>query len=739
MKLQTNTAIPEMANVEHQGNFKIKSSAKAFSILSSGLYSNKIKAVIRELSCNALDSHVEAGKADVPFDVHLPNAIEPYFSVRDYGVGLSHESVLDIYTTYFESTKTDSNDYIGALGLGSKSPFSYTDNFTVTAIYDGVKRIYTAYINEFGCPSIALMGTSEVGSNTEGTEEDLVDALKCSNGVEVKFPVTDNYDFNRFTSEATEIFSWFNTKPNVRGNSYYSHREHEFDQLNIIPGVHLKFGRGGRATAVQGNIAYDINFPLPDEHRSLQKLFNLPFVMHFELGELDVSASREGLSYIEMTTNNIIAKMYETKEKMYQHFLDQVSVMEEGWEKANALKKFANSPAFEDSAVRYVREGKCNLLTLDNFGSMVSNLRFTEKEVTDMGVKIDRIRFQRTYRSGSYRYTAKDIGYDKDWEKDEFFFTVSISNSNYFVLNDLPRGPVSRIKSHYRENSNGDSVVYLIRPIDGAPDDAVNTFLDKIYNPITVKVSELDIAEKEAVFRAGFLYLDYVDISRQWYSNEKEYRYQRITHDLEIDPAETYYYFPAKALSPELPNGELLNMHSLWEQVVKVGFFSKDSKIYGVRKSQIKNVVDLPNWVNLFDLLTEKVSNFDTEILINGIYRDIVDTRIYDHCMVESAKELPDDSDFKKYVSEVDTAIKASTSKSSESLRSLKIIAEKIGCEFSFDKTEIQDRLRADEQRILKKYPMFKLALCGNDFTSTDVKQVMEYIKIVDNMESENE
>ena len=131
-----------LSNVGEIGEFRIRNSAKAFSILSSGLYANKIRAIIRELSCNAVDSHIAAGKAATPFDVHLPNSLEPHFSIRDYGTGLDHEQVKNIYTTYFESTKTDSNAYIGALGLGSKSPFSYTDNFTVTAVKNGRKGIY---------------------------------------------------------------------------------------------------------------------------------------------------------------------------------------------------------------------------------------------------------------------------------------------------------------------------------------------------------------------------------------------------------------------------------------------------------------------------------------------------------------------------------------------------------------------------------------------------------------------
>ena len=93
-----------ISNVSEVGEFRIRNSAKAFNILSSGLYANKVRAIIRELSCNAVDSHVAAGKHNTTFDVHLPNSIEPYFSIRDYGTGLSHDQVTNIYNTYFEST-----------------------------------------------------------------------------------------------------------------------------------------------------------------------------------------------------------------------------------------------------------------------------------------------------------------------------------------------------------------------------------------------------------------------------------------------------------------------------------------------------------------------------------------------------------------------------------------------------------------------------------------------------------
>ena len=111
--------------------FTIAANAKMFRILSSGLYSNKEKAIIREVSCNAVDANVQAGNGDTPIEVHLPSALEPFFSIKDNGTGLTPDQMVKIYTQYGNSTKTDDNTMIGALGLGSKSPFSYTSMFSV--------------------------------------------------------------------------------------------------------------------------------------------------------------------------------------------------------------------------------------------------------------------------------------------------------------------------------------------------------------------------------------------------------------------------------------------------------------------------------------------------------------------------------------------------------------------------------------------------------------------------------
>ena len=133
MKLHKPEIAIESAGAKSSSRFSIEASQQAFAVLSSTIYEDKIKAPIRELSTNAYDAHVEAGCPDKPFEVHLPNAIDPEFRVRDYGVSMSHEDVMSLYTTYFGSNKRNSNSLNGCLGLGSKSPFAYTNQFWVTA------------------------------------------------------------------------------------------------------------------------------------------------------------------------------------------------------------------------------------------------------------------------------------------------------------------------------------------------------------------------------------------------------------------------------------------------------------------------------------------------------------------------------------------------------------------------------------------------------------------------------
>lgn len=285
----SNITIEQIGNITDTSSFKMKSSRKAFQILSD-LYSDKALAIVRELGCNATDSMIVAGKKDQPFHIHLPNTLEPWLTIQDYGTGITHENIYAIYATYFESTKTNSNEQIGCLGLGSKSPFCYTDNFSVISITDGIKRTYNAYFGADGCPTIALM-------NQSPTNE--------SSGLAVQIPVKQQ-DFSTFHEAVSKAFRFFDVKPIITGGT--------ITWLNEKPMFegegwrsYEKFGYG-EAFAIMGGVTYPINiYKVGDKYHDLLRKGGL--VLYFNMGEVDFTPSRESLSYCDMTINALNSKL----------------------------------------------------------------------------------------------------------------------------------------------------------------------------------------------------------------------------------------------------------------------------------------------------------------------------------------------------------------------------------------------------------------------------------------------
>jgi DNA topoisomerase VI subunit B len=139
-----------MASPGTSSAFSANMNGVAFSILSKSMYQHPIAAIVREIICNAIDSHKSANKSDIPVHVCLPNKFSPNFSVEDFGVGLDDQGVREIFSTYFGSTKSESNTDIGGFGLGSKTPFSYSETFMIRTRKDNKEREYVAFIDEDG-------------------------------------------------------------------------------------------------------------------------------------------------------------------------------------------------------------------------------------------------------------------------------------------------------------------------------------------------------------------------------------------------------------------------------------------------------------------------------------------------------------------------------------------------------------------------------------------------------------
>lgn len=314
-----------LTNSQNESQFTINASAHAFKILSDGLYQHKIAAIVRELTCNAYDAHVEKGNADEPFKVVLPNSIHPYFEIEDYGIGLDDEGVREVYTSYFTSTKNDSNDSVGAFGLGSKTPFAYTTTFTIRARKNGVERLYNAYLGQTGAPCVNMILERETDGHS---------------GVKITVPVKQG-DHESFRYEASFILSFLKTEPNVTDQSFEV----------IAPGIGKDIEENGmiarripisgsslytgKVYAVMGGVCYRLDEDWVRnevDDRYLNRIvlgnrwtYDRPTLfIHFEIGSIEVAASRETLSMDENTRDVIVQTICERVADLKQQDQDLV-------------------------------------------------------------------------------------------------------------------------------------------------------------------------------------------------------------------------------------------------------------------------------------------------------------------------------------------------------------------------------------------------------------------------------
>jgi hypothetical protein len=612
-----------ISNVGEIGEFRIRNSAKAFSILSSGLYANKIRAVIRELSCNAVDSHAAAGKQDVPFDVHLPNTLEPHFSIRDYGTGLSHDQVSNIYTTYFESTKTDSNAFIGALGLGSKSPFSYTDNFTVTAIKDGRKGIYTAFINEAGVPSIAQM-------MEEATDEPA--------GVEVKFSVNERYDFDKFRQEARIVYTHFALKPVISGNGDFGFVNAEYESRDIIPGVHsYKSSRGG--VAIMGNIAYPIDIPAADTSidAELRQLLACGLEMHFGIGELDFQASREGLSYIPSTVAAIKSKLEKVNAALTVVLAKEADAIENLWDRAVFLYRKKEHRLWTAAVSKYAQDTA--LPTYDNkaYNRLAKFAFKVEDLASTYNIQIrllHQTRHSKTVNNGksTTEYApghAKDAaGHYITWQE----WDISVDDTSHFVINDLKTGAGERARYHYRETGCDvySRAIWVLEKADKTKEMDLKAFFAVIQEPPLARrfaASTLKQREREKLGTN-------VTILKLEKRNQGNYNYRRSDDDMvwrdagkasAFDASQTHYYVPLSGFQMLSSKG-YDSGKTLYEDVMSLpGLFN--GTILGVRKGDIEEVKKMKNWVNFEDHITAVLTTKDVSKLLMSLVKSNLDRR----------------------------------------------------------------------------------------------------------------
>ena len=569
----TNTTV-ERTGLADDGKFKIAFNAKMARILSDGLYSDKITSIIREISCNAIDSHVESGQATRPIEVHLPGIFEPWFHVRDFGVGLDHDQVMNIYTTYGASTKTNSNDFIGQLGLGSKSPFSYVDAFDVTAIKNGIMRQYSLYKSEDGMPSVALL---------------LEQPTSEKDGVTVKMPVLQS-DFNNFKDKAANVFRWFDVKPEIVGMTDFVIKPVDvlycgtgWKIRNPVSNGYYDKQATDSPVALMGRVAYPIQAnSVTGLSASLSTLLNLPLIFEFNIGDLEIAASREALGYDARTQANITDKLAVMLNELGEQFEQQMKDSKTLWQAHATFNKIFG----HDGRFHY------------EFGSIFGRqgLKWNGNVVKSSTIAVDTSMMYNPAAgpaistiSGTYRRTRK-IEYHRTLH-------LQCSDKTKIVFDDLERGGASRVNYYHTANNNR----FDIYVFGGTPTISRTEMLELMGNPEYLLTSDLP-KRPSGVNSRG----QKVNMLVRNYRHETG---KNAWDPVDVDLEDGGIYVDLDGW--DVKDGERLikNFNDIIKMAKQAGILDKDVVIHAPRGNFKKKLGAMPEWENMFDIIRDELKN----------------------------------------------------------------------------------------------------------------------------------
>lgn len=327
MQLVTGTGVVTTGGAEASTSFGFKPEHLKYvkKILRDSIYSDKVLAVIREYSANAWDAHNMSGKGEVPIMVRIPTQDDPRLLIEDYGPGMSHEDVFGRFAFYGDSSKRETNDGVGMLGIGCKCGLCYSDTIVITSRHGGLKRVYVAKLTTDGDDSLDLLSTTQWDGDT---------------GVTIEVAVKPK-DIAEFERKAKELFKYFKPRPDIN------------IELPPVPKIRnkLKHGLifdnwqyseedtgGGKWLAMMGCIPYKVDLEQLvdiDGKTLMPNIFKYSAgILDFPVGAIQISSSRESLEYNEGTKAALVGKFCDLLDEYTKYYLEEVENGEiTGWER----------------------------------------------------------------------------------------------------------------------------------------------------------------------------------------------------------------------------------------------------------------------------------------------------------------------------------------------------------------------------------------------------------------------
>jgi len=668
--------------------FTIAATGKAFKILSDGLYSDKIRAIIRELACNARDSHVAAGNT-APWDMHLPTQAENWFSVEDFGTGMSQEDVINVYSRYFASTKTASNDFVGQLGLGSKSPFSYTRSFTVNSRYGGVENRYRMYFDDSDTPRV----------------DHIASGPAMGSGIKVQFAVVSG--FERWHSKAIDVLRWFTQPPSCNTELALENPQAHYEGQGWRI-WNKQFWNGSSLQILMGGVLYPLDIhSIPDLDAKLYYLTDFPMVIDMPIGDCDVAASREGLSYDPRTVANIKARLATVQAELIHMISSAIGSADTEWAARQLYNRyFAGSMGY---SMRKIFDG----------------IAPQHQDVAiDRGtVSVDAIKLYRKTEHG-VRLMPAQI---KSVRKHESFM-LTCAPTTKIVFDDLKKGGLSRARQMHAV-AEYKHVTVLFPPRHGGWE----ALRAELGYPDVIYASTLPDVAKQTRNTVQQIW-EFNQMSR----TSGKYAWRSI--DSTTLPA------TGKMIYVTLKNWDVITgpkmlgkygLDQLRSAAVQTGLMKADIQIYAVRPASVRKL-DAKRWISLHDHL---------EPLVINLFADAKTTTLFAAHNHQAQIQNVVPQGFNKLSHVVDQLRSKVREPDSELISFLTNMAciksasnvdlspyRTLGHHYAIDLTETDERNQTvlEAQRIVRKYSMFQYVNFGYHIDHKSMDDLVSYIDAVD-------
>ena len=688
MKLSESKPNVEVSSNMQSHLFSIQDQGMIFDILRNKMYSNTILAICREISCNARDAHREVGKDDVPIVITLPNSLSPFYKIKDFGPGISPDRMVNIFIKYTASTKRDDNVQTGGFGLGAKTPFSYSDTFTIETIVDGIKYNYACFIDETKVGKLMLL------SQAPSSEE---------NGTEIIIPVK-NADFNNFNVYTKSSVKHWKIKPIIKGSKI------EFDENKILlEGNNWKivynkdyYNRASKVIIDGIEYPFDVSSAKQFADTSILEATSGSVYLFFNIGELSLSANREQI-YFDKETKDKICKAIKNMGSEIKALVDlKISKFTSLWD-ANVYHRTVLNSTFAN--INFLGKLYWNGLLLKNDGSVHTDCKCYAFVKNGINSKI-------------YRST-----------KNGFQF----SENSLLVLNDLGiKEPSKRHIEKILANNPNCTLIQVICPYDDKDVENMNLKfnLDKL-NPILLSSVTKASKRKESTFSERLIIYKY---NSGWQS----VAYQLIDDDVKdkvlcrVEKNDKYYSCIVLDDKKKIDSTILKTLSALFPNV---SFYA-----VGLNISQERINDDLSDFISINDfieknILKNKTIDFNRIKFANESNHDIQYSclAMYDGLFSELENKIKDkNSFFIKNISYISDLLNLNRTE-----QTLLHIYETFNKPISQAEQDIWMTLNKIKSitsvnlGFIKKYPLLKeLRYSGNDI----VEAVAQYINLIDSI-----